>query len=110
MNDFTPGPWQIFEPSGLSENVLIAVVEHDADDEGRHKSYLTRICEMADTRDEDGNAKLIAAAPDLLGVLTEVRDAIVGPVDRKIERMVTIGQRMMLGLERIEAAIAKAGL
>lgn len=100
MSKHTPGPWQIFEPSGLSENFLIAFVEHDADDEGRHKSWLTRICEMSDTDDEEANANLISAAPELAEAL-----------QRMVSRYIADGgERLLPEFQAATAALAKAGV
>jgi hypothetical protein len=52
MSSFTPGPWNIFQSIGLE-------VEADG----------IPICERGDEEQEQANARLIAAAPDLLEAL-----------------------------------------
>jgi hypothetical protein len=58
----TPGPWaydpdggEIYHPNGQFENALAAVYD------------------LADAAEQDANARLIAAAPDLLEALTKLR-------------------------------------
>lgn len=81
MNKHTPGPWQI-----------LITLEICADNK--------HICEMKSWMDEDqANAQLISAAPDLLKVLEELRECS----DYWSEYDVPLGI-----VDRINAAIAKA--
>lgn len=60
-----------------------------------------QIATMADTDERDANARLIAAAPDLLAALQEIRvwcDANINGVPTEYGKM----------MERAEAAISKA--
>jgi hypothetical protein len=80
MSDYTPGPWKVQEPSMESPGMRTIV-----DASGRYIGGVTR--------DE---ARLIAAAPDLLTALEDVKAALVrdgiaaapgrGPDDPRIRR------------------------
>lgn len=101
MSAPTPGPWKVFGPPEASASVISASGVTIAACAGRN---------IWDWIESD--ALLIAAAPDLLRELLQVRDAIIGPsIDRTArDRLVTVGQRMELSLDRINTALAKAGL
>jgi hypothetical protein len=58
MSSFTPGPWNIFQSIGLE-------VEADG-------IPICEIWQRGDEEQEQANARLIAAAPDLLEALKEV--------------------------------------
>jgi hypothetical protein len=62
MSSFTPGPWNIFQSIGLE-------VEADG-------IPICEIWQRGDEEQEQANARLIAAAPDLLEVLLACDEAM----------------------------------
>jgi len=70
MLNFTPGPWKIFEGYGASR-FSPAIVDSIPDVDGKCVANL--ICHAANTNpDCKANAKLIAAAPDILNALDDL--------------------------------------
>ncbi len=81
MSRHTPGPWKVFGGPGRLRHSL-AVIDSIPDVDG--KIIANCICHVATTNDDcDANAKLIAAAPELLHVLRDVvvqfQDEFDGP-------------------------------
>ena len=95
---FTPGPWTCLGPSfGDPLPRYTTEIETDWEYEGAENH---QICEMPfhhHDEENEANAHLIAAAPELYGVLEYVRD-ILGPHDGWADD----SKRM------IDAALAKA--
>lgn len=67
MTDYTPGPWKIHGgPAHLRHHM--AIIDSIPDVDG--KIVANCICHMAGTNDDiEANARLIAAAPDMLEAL-----------------------------------------
>lgn len=96
----TPGPWNAHHADGrwVIDGPFVGV------DEGEGSPTLWLVAKTATNDDMDeANARLIAAAPDLLEALKEVCTAVVDncldPVDR---------QRISVALGMADAAIGKA--
>lgn len=86
MNKFTPGPWVVaYQPS-------IGLTVKPAED----GDSICRIHTLRMDRDHDANAKLIAAAPDLLSAL----EAVIAIADRDTE--VFINARAVIAKARGE--------
>jgi hypothetical protein len=90
----TPGPWELAERSGRSDSRLAAVL-NDAESD----AYI--IISASDPDEESANARLIAAAPELLDALRQV-------VIEATESPNSDANRLELILELARAAIAKA--
>jgi len=87
----TPGPWRIAEMHGLGlymNDVAVSVVQADeAAEEDRpiqhiafvscHADYKRGTGHKAQCAERDANARLIAAAPDLLEALKAVMEALI---------------------------------
>lgn len=73
MNNHTPGPWNLELPDD-SADFTLSTIDVDADDEGRVRDYGRSIIEgtlvSGTTEEIEANARLIAAAPDLLAALS----------------------------------------
>ena len=104
MNKFTPGPWHIGMRGGHNANCIYAYNGKDA-----HDDYV--ICSVYginmnrsvdETLNNDGtpNARLIAAAPELLAALIMLRDEF-GRLPHSLGYSIT-------HLPKIDAAIEKA--
>ena len=102
----TPGPWVVREPDADERLADIAegrspedmeLTEVYADDGGQQVCYV-----MNDTPDEAANARLIAAAPDLLGFLHQIAEEC----KRRLRKGEDGGDRLTLQL--CKAAISKA--
>ncbi len=70
----TPGPWQV-EDSGTGLPLILSV-DSDADEYGRTRFSAVKIAEINDVSEFEANARLIAAAPDLLAALKNVMDLL----------------------------------
>ncbi len=89
MSGFTPGPWQVDETKALGAyGVWTAYGDHPGHDGSLYPSQICSVIEggvaKATDRDKrDANARLIAAAPDLLealqGALDVLQAVIPGP-------------------------------
>jgi hypothetical protein len=94
MSKHTPGPWEAdFETYPImvcSQSETWPLVDELGNEEERAGVF------VANTGDNKANARLIAAAPDLLEMLVEAANFI---------QPYSVGQEL---LERIDAAIAKA--
>lgn len=93
MNKHTPAPWRYYtepQPNGCPVighgNLMVAVVAHSVNERDQHETALA-------------NARLIAAAPDLLDEL-EYLSAVMACHDKTPEEA--------LALEAAKKAIAKA--
>lgn len=89
----TPGPWEVGEDYGDGT----AVVTYQARDIAR--------CEMG-FGDGEANARLIAAAPDLLAAAKLAKEALFASADDVAERGYTVTP--MMALDALCAAIARA--
>ncbi len=81
MSNHTPGPWVVFDKGnnyGIdSSSVVQSVVVHGYDDTSATRGILGR------THDEMvANARLIAAAPDMLGMLQHYIANVAGADDQ----------------------------
>lgn len=84
----TPGPWEIARTSDME-----IFIRHPSDIEGRKPGYFAEVRRFTSNDAEvEANARLIAAAPDLLAALVEIVE--------------TLGQPNTL--EKAKAAIDKA--
>lgn len=98
----TPGPWQIkseYEPLTIIGNV-------DGPDDGQY--HYTPICEVEETlfHDENAaNARLIAAAPELLAALECISEMLDTADDTPLGQ---IGRLLDDMANRCTAALAKA--
>ena len=96
----SPAPWKADVEPGLRATV---VVVNDAEDE--------MVCECYEGRLEQrmANARLIAAAPDLLAALIEAENALADyvPTIEKTGASLNYGHKV---LEMSRAALAKAGV
>lgn len=72
MSEHTPGPWKVFRGSRhQSDRNYMAVIDSIPDVDG--KVVANCICHIASTNeDAEANAKLIAAAPELLEALEKI--------------------------------------
>lgn len=101
---FTPGPWSASAPDGTYHDVIRIFA--DSDPEGalpvaicpqRQSAIMSVFAGQTDaTTEAAANARLIAAAPDLLALLIEAGD-FIQPFNRAEEL-----------LDRIDAVIGKA--
>ena len=94
----TTEPWVAFDNRRPGEKVARWAVEApSATKIGFPRGFGTRrICEVASFPDAGANARLIAAAPDLLNAAIHLRDCLAR------------GLNMTLVLAQLEAAITKA--
>jgi hypothetical protein len=79
MSGHTEGPWryEYTDPGETDCNFVLSYVSVDADDDGRTRDYGGSLLEGLLTQDDaenEANARLIAAAPDLLEALTAILD------------------------------------
>lgn len=91
MNKHTPGPWRVDKIFGLimgAKGEEIAAI-HSGTEEGRQNLETSNY-----------NARLIAAAPEMLDVLKQAR--------HRLYKLQDIGAESQRTLELIEAVIAKA--
>ena len=99
MSKHTPGPWRVFEHSWSDTSVLA-----DGFDHGICLLDINHATEESQDADEAlmaANARLIAAAPDLLASLRELVEAFVATDE---EGLIEHAEPM----RRARAAIAKA--
>jgi hypothetical protein len=68
MDKHTDAPWEVVEPANGYVQI-IGGIDGDADEYGRPVMSSVHICDVIDNQDEEANARLIAAAPDLLAAL-----------------------------------------
>jgi hypothetical protein len=78
---FTPGPWEYRKagkvnlsgevPEGFSSEYPDHIVKIDRDEQGRRRTAFVATCESA-TLPNEANARLIAAAPELLSALKAI--------------------------------------
>lgn len=86
MSAHTPGPWtkRGGGPSYVKDDdradVPFHVVKVDEDEQGRRRTAFVAVCD-ATTLNNDANAQLIAAAPDLLNELQRCQDVLFGLLD-----------------------------
>lgn len=74
MSNHTPGPWKVFDGHG-SNRFAPAIVDGIPDIDG--KCVANCICHVATTNDDvAANARLIAAAPELLAALESLVDSV----------------------------------
>ena len=105
MSKFTPGPWlarQFHTGRGAVHGwwVIDSIPDHDG------RIVANAICQVSATNDDaDANAKLLAAAPDLLGACQSL------PLDCSFEDAADFkdnSQAFMRAMDLARAAIAKA--
>jgi uncharacterized protein YfeS len=98
MSKFTPGPWVIYDDGPDGSDVILAHI----DEENYDIAYIA-----ADERPEDekkANARLIAAAPDLLSAAKNAANVLAAIATGQL---VTIGKDSH-ALQELRHAIAKA--
>lgn len=98
MAEHTPGPWKY---KIVNDEFILSNVDADSDAEGRMQDYGSSILEgglvLENDAENEANARLIAAAPDLLAALEGLLKAA------------NEGERSWWHAERVaRAAIAKA--
>jgi hypothetical protein len=103
MSEHTKGPWiQRYFPTGRSAVTETWVMDAIPDNGG--SVVANAICKMAGTNPQvEANAKLIAAAPELLSQLQDARKWI-----GETERAQCVANTYTQLLDNIDAAIAKA--
>jgi hypothetical protein len=77
MSKHTPGPWQMASEDYAWDEIVGNVDGEYEDERGLVCTY-TRICEIQDDApvpEQQANARLICAAPDLLNALSALADA-----------------------------------
>lgn len=84
MSGHTTGPWryEYTDPGETDCNFVLSYVSVDADDEGRARDYGGSLLEGLLTQDDaenEANARLIAAAPELLQALEILVQALNSP-------------------------------
>lgn len=98
----TPGPWQVVYSVYAGDRITVYQMPTSAD----VKRGLRIICSGFSTSDEDeANAKLIAAAPELAAVMREL--FVEGPIELHLGGNPHAIDALV---KRAHAAIAKAGL
>ena len=71
----TPGPWEIARTSNME-----IFIHHPSDMEGRKPGYFVEVRRFTSNDAEvEANARLIAAAPDLLAALVEIVETLGKP-------------------------------
>lgn len=95
----TPGPWIVEKPTFNHKNVAYLIMPKG--------QAIARVNASIDSEPEEhlANARLIAAAPDLLLLLEAARDALVDCAPAKFKQP---GWDILGLLHRIDHAIAKA--
>jgi hypothetical protein len=85
MSKHTPGPWKIFEGWGADSRRPV-IIDSVPDVEGKFVGNC--ICYLASTNpDMDANARLIAAAPEMLQVLKSAKLFTSGFTGAKSDRL-----------------------
>ncbi len=78
MSPHTTGPWryEYTDPGETNSNFVLSNVSVDADDEGRTRDYggslLEGLLVLDDDAENEANARLIAAAPEMYDALQAV--------------------------------------
>ena len=99
----TPGPWQAHSASDPLE--IIGNV--DGPDEGR--MHYTRVCEVEDNAEAEANARLVAAAPELLAAGSEL-DRLTFVIESAVRRSDPLNHpAVVAAIKANRAALAKAG-
>lgn len=93
----TDGPWEICEPP-VGYVQIVGACDGDANDDGSPRYTYTHVCDVIDNQDEQANARLIAAAPALLGALQDLANCCGHDDDKALHA----------ALRNASAAIAKA--
>lgn len=106
MSKHTPGPWEIGLRNGANSNTIYArngETEHD-DSTVCSVFRMFMYCDMSEQKDPIGiaNARLIAAAPNILDELVAARETI-----QQIQNSMP-GPFFQEQIDRIDAAIKKA--
>jgi hypothetical protein len=101
--EYTPGPWEIDDTAPNSYLRIIGNIDGDAYDDGSPRHIYTHVCDVLDNEQEEANARLIAAAPELLDALEESILAM-----QKVYDQSEMAHVVMDELERAKAVIAKA--
>ena len=106
MSKSTPWPWSLEAPHAKDRSYILV----SASDE-----TLGQIWEPLNKAEHDANARLIAAAPELLDELTEARTTlsilrtqVMVELNRGIERWEGVPEKLKERLDTIGAATAKA--
>lgn len=101
MTGHTPGPWVVSE----SEKKCLAIFPGNEHGRPRALCSIAWVQSWNDTADDAANARLIAAAPDLLDAITNLMNG----VDTGLVRVETPADETLANaFAKIRAAIAKA--
>lgn len=107
----TPGPWHVV----MSDNATPFIQHECGDDWTDIDDRTSRVCHMPAEIMENfnslNNAKLIAAAPDLLAALETARDYVAGELEYRKQAMAGYPDKWRTeeqDLAAIDAAISKA--
>jgi len=65
MSTHTPGPWEIYRRDYRSDGLVLR-------QQGEKGKYLFALVEQPGIRESEANARLIAAAPDMLAVANRI--------------------------------------
>lgn len=82
MNKHTPGPWKVWS----GHEVFVSAVFRDEENGAEIPDYENQICELYRSQQTQANARLIAAAPELLEMLQKVVHNI-GDGDKRREAL-----------------------
>lgn len=96
----TPGPWKLRKPLHPGSHYRFEVLK--ADRNGIYKPYVADVRSMDSNGDDnsEANARLIAAAPDLLAALEALTESAA----------VVAEQQRMAGKLRLDCAAARAAI
>ena len=95
MSKHTPAPWDAVDEGHA------VVIYGGADVDSQDRPTVKPVCEVADTDHEEANARLIAAAPDLLAALDNIMGYFRSGNEIPVERAT-----IMANAPEIEAARA----
>lgn len=95
----TPGPWAVSEAATIDGNFMVV---------GGSGASFGLLAEVILDEEAEANARLIAAAPELLEALKDVRAWIMDPFTEEDAASETLHPAFRKALKRVSAAIAKA--
>lgn len=107
---FTEGPWYIEEDIAGHDYVrIIGAVDGDANDDGTPRMLCTHVADILDNDDEQANARLIAAAPEMYKALTSIKKWLLDPwTEEDIKRSDIVHPTFRKAFLATTAALAKA--
>ena len=97
MNKHTPGPWRTIESTNTTMRTVVG-----PDFPGQGYIADVNLCRTSDAQDVDGeaNARLIAAAPELLQLVKDMREAFYVKGTRKA--LLAVMERSKSVMEKAE--------